>query len=66
MEIKQGYVSPKVLSHQPIRFETSQSWNKGKGPVSDDPGNSDGDNYPHDPYHPKKPGKPKNPRRGNP
>lgn len=45
---------PVVLSHQPIRFETSQSWNKGHGPVSGDPGNSDGDKYPHDPYEPKK------------
>jgi hypothetical protein len=45
---------PQVLSHQPIRFETSQSWNKGKGPVSGDPGESDGDKYPHEPYDPKK------------
>jgi hypothetical protein len=49
------YVSPKVLSHQPIRFETSQSWNRGHGPVSGDPGKSDGDKYKHDPYEPKKP-----------
>jgi hypothetical protein len=50
-----NYISPKVLSHQPIRFETSQSWNRGRGPVSGDPGKSDGDKYKHDPYEPKKP-----------
>lgn len=48
------YVAPKVVSHQQIQFETSQSWNKGRGPVSGDPGKSDGDKYPHDPYEPKK------------
>lgn len=46
---------PLVLSHQPIQFETSQSWNKGHGPVSGDDGNSDGAKYPHDPFEPKKP-----------
>lgn len=51
------YKSPKVMTHQPIRFETSQSWNKGHGPVSGDDGNSNGGNYPHDPYNPKKPHK---------
>ncbi len=51
---------PLVLSHQPIQFETSQSWNKGHGPVSGDDGNSDGVKYPHDPYEPKK-DHPKNP-----
>jgi hypothetical protein len=50
-------IRPLVLVHQPIKFETSQSWNKGRGPVSGDPGNSDGGNYPHDPYDPKKPHK---------
>lgn len=48
-------IRPLVLKHQPIRFETSQSWNKGHGPVSGDPGNSNGDSYPHDPFSPKKP-----------
>jgi hypothetical protein len=48
---------PLVLAHQAIRFETSQSWNKGRGPVSGDPGKSNGDNYKHDPYYPKKPKK---------
>lgn len=51
---KSAYHAPKVLKHQPIRFETSQSWNKGHGPVSGDPGKSNGDNYKHDPYSPKK------------
>ncbi len=50
---KLTYVAPKVLDHQPIQFETSQSWNKGHGPVSGDGGNSNGDHYPHDPFHPK-------------
>ncbi|WP_430786399.1 hypothetical protein VBD025_13705 [Virgibacillus flavescens] len=51
------YQKPVVLHHQPIRFETSQSWNRGRGPVSGDGGNSDGKHYPHDPYKPKKPHK---------
>lgn len=54
MKNNENLVSPKVISHQPIRFETSQCWNKGHGPVSGDPGDSDGDKYPHDPYDPKK------------
>ncbi|WP_156112596.1 hypothetical protein [Halobacillus sp. BBL2006] len=52
---KQMYRSPEVLDHRPIQFETSQSWNKGRGPVSGDDGKSDGDNYPNDPFTPKKP-----------
>jgi hypothetical protein len=52
--LKKDYESPMVLSHQPIRFETSQSWNRGHGPVSNDGGKSDGDHYKHDPYKPKK------------
>jgi hypothetical protein len=47
-------IRPLILSHQPIQFETSQSWNKGHGPVSGDDGNSNGDKYKHDPYDPKK------------
>ena len=53
----QNYESPKVMTHQLIRFETSQSWNRGHGPVSGDGGKSDGKHYPHDPYKPKKPHK---------
>lgn len=51
---QKGYEQPLVLSHQPVRFETSQSWNQGHGPVSGDPGKSDGDSYPLEPYEPKK------------
>lgn len=51
------YSAPEVLDHRPIKFETSQSWNKGRGPVSGDGGNSNGQNYPNDPYQPKKPHK---------
>lgn len=51
---KQAYNAPEVINHQPIRFETSQSWNRGHGPVSGDPGKSDGDHYKHDPFAPKK------------
>ncbi|MFT9597379.1 hypothetical protein [Mesobacillus sp.] len=47
-------IRPIVLSHQPIQFETSQSWNKGRGPVSGDDGKSDGKKYPHEPYPDKK------------
>lgn len=45
---------PLVLSHQLIRFETSQSWNEGRGPISGDDGSSDGDGYPQDAYPSKK------------
>jgi len=31
MIIEKVYSRPTVLSHQPIRFETAQSWNPGKG-----------------------------------
>ncbi|MDQ8737922.1 hypothetical protein [Paenibacillus sp. LHD-38] len=51
---KPAYRAPKVLKHQPIRFETSQSWNRGRGPVAPDKGKSDGDNHKHEPYDPKK------------
>ncbi|MFE5318345.1 hypothetical protein ACFQ88_06525 [Paenibacillus sp. NPDC056579] len=44
------YESPKVLNHQPIRFETAQSWNKGRGNL-DHPGTGNGGiNYPNPPY----------------
>jgi hypothetical protein len=37
---------PLVLSHQPIKFETAQSWNPGKGNL-DHPGTgNDGVNWP--------------------
>jgi hypothetical protein len=47
---KKVYVPPKVLSHQPFKFETAQSWNKGHG-NRDHPGKGNGGiNYPHPPY----------------
>ena len=48
------YTSPKVLAHQSIVFEPSQSWNEGHGPVSNDPGDSNGNQYPNGAYDPKK------------
>ncbi|WP_417898986.1 hypothetical protein ABN702_00795 [Bacillus haimaensis] len=40
------YIAPKVLLHQPIRFETSQSWNAagcmGKGNIPGPPGDGNG------------------------
>jgi hypothetical protein len=55
------YNRPMVLSRQSIRCETSQSWNQGHGPVSGDPGKSNGIQYPLDPYDPKKPWPPSKP-----
>ncbi len=52
---KRAYSAPEVVNHQPIRFETSQSWNRGHGPIAPDKGKSDGDLYKHDPYDDKKP-----------
>lgn len=41
---------PMVLSHQSIRFETAQSYNKGQG-NRDHPGNGNGGkNYPNTPF----------------
>lgn len=41
---------PMVVSHQPIVFETAQSWNKGHGNL-DHPGKGNGGvNYPNPPY----------------
>ncbi|MFD0829820.1 hypothetical protein ACT8ZR_30035 [Neobacillus sp. M.A.Huq-85] len=58
---EKNYERPVVLCHQPIRFETSQSWNEGQGPVSGDYGNSNGNSYPNDAYDPKKPRPPSKP-----
>ncbi|MFC0216443.1 hypothetical protein ACFFK0_29020 [Paenibacillus chartarius] len=53
---KPMYSSPMVLHHQPIRFETAQSWNKGQG-NKDHPGKGNGGvYYPNDPRPSKKPG----------
>ncbi len=44
---------PLVLDHQPIRFETAQSWNPGKG-NQDHPGHGNGGvNFP--PNNPNRP-----------
>lgn len=41
---------PRVLSHTAIKFETAQSWNKGKGNL-EHPGHGNGGiNYPNPPY----------------
>ena len=44
------YTRPLVLSHQPIRFETAQSWNRGQGDPSHKGTGDDGINYPLDSY----------------
>lgn len=52
-----GSMSPLVLSHQPIRFETAQSWNKGHGNLNHPGTGNDGINYPNEPYTgPRPPG----------
>lgn len=40
------YVRPMVLSHQPIRFETAQSWNRGVGNENHHGTGNNGINYP--------------------
>jgi hypothetical protein len=41
------YSCPMVLHHQPIRFETAQSWNPGKGKIPGAPGDGNsGSNWP--------------------
>lgn len=37
------YTRPMVLSQQPVRFETAQSWNKGHG-NQNHPGKGNGEN----------------------
>lgn len=44
------YTSPKVLTHQPIHFETAQSWNRGQGQLNHPGTGNDGINYPQPPY----------------
>jgi hypothetical protein len=48
-EAKQ-YAKPMIVSHQPIRFETAQSWNKGKGNLNHPGTGNGGINYPLPPY----------------
>lgn len=45
------YTRPLVVSHQPVRFETAHSWNRGVGRKISDDGNP---KYPHDPRPSKK------------
>jgi hypothetical protein len=40
------YQKPEVLSHQPVRFETAQSWNPGKGNLNHPGTGNDGINWP--------------------
>jgi len=47
-------MKPMVLSHQPVRFETAQSWNKGNGNTKHPGKGNGGINYPHPPRNPKK------------
>lgn len=51
------YEAPAVISHQPIRFETAQSWNRGRGNLVHPGKGNGGIHYPNDPYT--------GPRRGN-
>lgn len=44
------YSPPMVLSQQPVRFETAQSWNKGHGNVKHPGTGNGGINYPNPPY----------------
>lgn len=47
---KELYNKPKVLNHQPIKFETAQSWNKGHGNRDHKGTGNDGINYPNEAY----------------
>lgn len=55
MKEKKITISPLVLSHQPIKFETAHSWNKGVGNKKPSGNGNGGVNYPNDP-RPQKPG----------
>lgn len=47
-------VSPLVLSHQPIKFETAQSWNPGCGKIPDNNGKEPAGGHPVGPVNPGK------------
>ncbi|CAN7714441.1 hypothetical protein LJR153_005909 [Paenibacillus sp. LjRoot153] len=47
---RRQYTRPMVLSQQPVRFETAQSWNRGKGNLNHPGTGNDGINYPLPPY----------------
>jgi hypothetical protein len=40
------YTRPMVVSHQPVRFETAQSWNPGQGNLNHSGTGNDGTNFP--------------------
>ena len=44
------YTRPMVLSQQPVKFETAQSWNKGQGNRNHPGTGNGGINYPLPPY----------------
>lgn len=46
VEEKEKYSRPMVLDHSPVRFETAQSWNPGKGNDDHYGTGNDGDNWP--------------------
>jgi hypothetical protein len=58
------YKRPEVLSHQPVRFETAQSWNPGKGNLDHDGTGNDGVNWPPNNPNPT-PGGAGEPGKGN-
>ncbi|MCR8635415.1 hypothetical protein [Paenibacillus radicis (ex Xue et al. 2023)] len=51
---RKAYFRPMVLSHQPVSFETAQSWNKGKGNKDHKGKGNGGIKYPNDPRPSKK------------
>jgi hypothetical protein len=48
--LPKAYQRPMVLDHQPIRFETAHSWNKGHGNRHHHGNGNGGIHYPHPPY----------------
>ena len=48
------YTRPLVVSHQPVRFETAHSWNKGVGNKNPSGDGNGGISYPNDPRPSKK------------
>ncbi|WP_309121671.1 hypothetical protein [Paenibacillus sp.] len=52
MRKEQQFQPPKVISHQPIQFETAQSWNPGKGNLNHPGTGNNGSNFPDtNPHH---------------
>jgi hypothetical protein len=54
-EKKMNEQRPLVLSYQPIRFETAQSWNRGHGNRVHFGNGNNGVNYPNEPYTGERP-----------